>query len=152
MKNLLILIAFLFSSIATSAVFLPTTVKFKKSLDDDVSMTYSQRVFVYVKNRSGVEQFVEGPIGVVLNGKLLRGLLYGPDNMGGSIYGPVPVNKVGKIIVSLPVDTLKHCQRVKFQSWLTNGDKSMVAYEMGNSKPCLRIPPIRPLPRPFIRR
>ena len=152
MKKLLILIAFLFSSIAASAVFQPTTVKFKKSLDDDVSMTYSQRVFVYVKNTSGVEQRVEGPIAVVLNGKLKSGLLYGPDNIGGLLYGPVPVRKIGKIIVRLPVGTLKHCQRVKFQSWVTSGEKTMTAYEMGNNRPCLRIPPIRRLPRPLIRR
>jgi len=60
--------------------------------------------------------------------------------MGGSLYGPVPNQKIGKIIVRQPVGTLKHCQKLKVQSWITAGEKNLIAFEWGNNRPCLNIP------------
>ena len=137
---------------------IPQSLKFREGLDDDVSMSYSQHTFVYVKN-VGTQAFqTMKRIGVSLNGEIHKGYLYGPDNNGGMLGGPVAVGQVGKVFLRLPLDTLKHCQAVNVRidtarqvqsgyGVYNNDYKKLTALDLNSNLFCLKLPPRRRLPR-----
>lgn len=132
----------------------PEKVVIAKTLVDDVSMTYAQSVYVYVKN-VGNRPLKAINAQVKINGVVYDGLLYGPDNRGGSLGGPIEVGETGKIIVSRPVGSYHHCQglqihidpRRRLQAATSGADvfandsKSLIAFEYGNIRPCFIRPP-----------
>lgn len=149
------------SSFAHSAIridMVPASVLIKKTLRDDVSNTYSQSVFIYVKNIGNRPLKVTRPIDVKINNVSFRGYLYGPDNQGGSVYGPVNPGQTGKIVVYRPVGTYRHCQRLSIHidtsrraqattdgsNVFGNDSKTMLAKKYGSRRLCLN----RPIPIP----
>ncbi len=149
--------SFLFSGFAYSAVridMIPDSVLVKKTLRDDVNNRYDQSVFIYVKNVGNRPLKVTRAIDVTINGSRLRGYLYGPDNRGGSIYGPVNPGEKGKIVIYRPVGTYRHCQVLdvhidtsrRAQATTDGSDvfrndrKRVKAKKYGSRRLCLKLP------------
>lgn len=155
---------FLMSGLGYSAIrvdMTPTRVMLRDVIVDDVSNFQMQAVYVYVKNVGNVDMRIDKRISVRVNRQLLEGFLYGPDNRGGSLYGPVRPGEEGKISLRVPLRTFSHCQRLdvhvdtarKVQATTDGGDvfandrKTLVAFEYGNRRLCPVLP--RPLPLPL---
>jgi len=140
----------------------PVSLKFREGLDDDVSMSYSQHTYVYVKNVGNRMIKTMKPIKVSLNGALYQGYLYGPDSSGGMLSGPVGVDQIGKIFLRLPLDTLSHCQKVHTRidatrrvqvgsNVFTNDYKRLIAHDLDSNLFCLQLPPRRRIPIDLIK-
>ncbi len=140
----------------------PTNLKFKKGLDDDITNTYSQHIYIYVKNTGNLNFGPLAPIRVSLNDIAYTGYLYGSDESGGGRGGPLAPGVTGKIFLRLPLNTLANCQSVKvkvdldrrFQfgaSVFANDEKTMYATDFGIARLCGVIIPRDhlPLPRPI---
>lgn len=141
----------------------PESVLLRDTLVDDVSGAMAQTVYVYVKNVGNADLTSRRPIAVKINTTLLTGYLYGPDDEGGSAGGPVKPWKVGKIVMTVPLGTYRHCQRLTVHidvsrnaqattdggNVFANDIKTMVAREYGNRRLCFDIPRPIPIPRPL---
>lgn len=167
LNSTLCLVLFLLQSLALarSIDFLPTSLKFRVGLDDDVSMSRSQHVYIYIKNigRSNYTHHRGYRIRVKLNSNYYWGYIYGPDHRGGSLGGTIRRGETGKIFVRLPLRTLRHCGLVKTRidtlrriqvggrRVFLNDSKKMMSIDMTSRIRCLR-PILTPIPRPIIRK
>lgn len=143
----------------------PVDLKFRKGLDDDITNTYSQHIYIYVKNTGTTTFRTYDPIRVSLNGIAYSGYLFASDEAGGSRGGPLAPGVTGKIFLRLPLNTLANCQSVnvkidlerRFQygpSVFSNDQKTMYATDFGVRRICGIIfnphPPVHPFPLPII--
>lgn len=159
---------FLISSLVVAKIDLtPVAVKFQKGLDDDVSMSYSQHVLIYVKNVGNQVVKTRVRVKLSINGVNYRGYLYAPDNSGGALGGAIAVGQSGKIFLRLPLGRLKHCQALNIKidtdrrlqhgfNVFNNDYKNLSARDRFQNRFCFKIPikvkpPIAfPLPRVII--
>jgi hypothetical protein len=114
-------------------------------------------VYVYVKNVGNSPLRTTNRIKVSLNERSLVGSLYAPDDRGGLAGGPVNPGETGKIVVSVPVGTFRHCQVLKVHvdvgreiqastdgsNVFANDQRSVVSREARNNSPCriINVPP-----------
>ncbi len=123
----------------------PQGLKFRKGLDDDVSMRYSQHIYLSFRNDGNIQMRNYTPVKVRLGSTNTQGYIYGPAARGGSLGGPVYPGEVANVFIRLPLGTLKHCQRVRATidsnrthqigpSVFGNDTKTFTVYEMGKSR------------------
>ncbi|MBT7669426.1 MAG: hypothetical protein HN623_07590, partial [Bdellovibrionales bacterium] len=89
----------------------PIGLSYRKGLDDDISMHYSQHLYIKVKN-VGTEDYthVRGySINLKINGQYKTGYIYGPDHLGGALGGRIRPGAIGKIFFRLPLNSIARC-------------------------------------------
>ncbi|MBL6991013.1 MAG: hypothetical protein ISR65_14605 [Bacteriovoracaceae bacterium] len=148
-------------SIAGTIDLKPIGLSFKKGLDDDISMHYSQHVYIKIKN-VGTEDYTAARgyrIKFKMNGSTRTGYIYGPDHDGGSLGGRIEPGEVGKIFFRLPLNTLARCaqtkihidsnRRVQRGGWrvFRNDKKVFLAHDRDSRFRCMRRISIPRLPR-----
>ncbi|MBF0361576.1 MAG: hypothetical protein HQK49_11225 [Oligoflexia bacterium] len=119
MKTIKLLLSFslLLMSVSVFAVdsidFIPTKLTFKKGLDDDVSMSYSQHVYITIKNVGNKAYTKARGFNLMVQVGAIRksALIYGPATSGGLLGGDINPGQEGLAIIRLPLNTLKHCQK-----------------------------------------
>lgn len=144
---------------AATVDLVPTQAQFARRLYDDISMRYADYLYIAIRNAGDVP-LTEVNATIRLDGLIYDGYIYGPDEEGGSLGGTIRPGHTGKIIVSRPDGTFRHCQPVtiqidanrRLQATTTGRDvfsndlRNMILTEIGNPILCLR--PI-PIPIPF---
>lgn len=139
----------------------PSQARFARRLYDDISMRYAHYLYIAIRNAGDVP-LTEVNATIRLDGLIYNGYVYGPDEEGGSLGGTIRPGRIGKIIVSRPDGTFRHCQPVavqidanrRLQATTTGRDifandfRNMILTEIGNPILCLRPIPI-PIPSPL---
>ncbi|MBF0297687.1 MAG: hypothetical protein HQK51_03145 [Oligoflexia bacterium] len=167
MKSLLT-ISLLMISLSLFAIdsidFIPTKLTFKKGLDDDVSMSYSQHVYITIKN-IGNQAYTKTRgynLMVQIGNTKKSALIYGPASSGGLMGGTIQPGQEGLAIVKLPLETLKHCQKYTVGidllrtvqlgaiSVFTNDFTTLQGKDTASTILCARITPLHPAVAPVI--
>ena len=95
----------------------PIGLSYKKGLDDDISMHYSQHLYIKVKN-IGTEDYTHmrgHSINLKINGQYKTGYIYGPDYTGGALGGRIQPGDSGKIFFRLPLNSIARCASTSIQ-------------------------------------
>lgn len=123
MRNFMMAMSFMtVSSLSMAAPqkmvdFVPTSLKFQKSLVDDVSGSYAQLVSLRIKNNGNTPSRYPGSImRVLLNGAVFNANVYGSNGSGGfNLNAPIAPGQEGVAMFYLQLNTLRHCSRVNIQ-------------------------------------
>jgi hypothetical protein len=146
---------------AVTVDLVPAQVKFARRLYDDISMRYAHYLYVYIRNIGDIP-LTEINASIRFDGQIYNGYIYGPDDEGGSLGGTIRPGHTGKIIVSRPDGTFRHCQSAAIQidanrqlqatttgrNVFANDSRTVVLTEIGNPILCLRPIPIPIPPQP----
>jgi hypothetical protein len=90
----------------------PVSLSYAKGLDDDVSLSYSQHVALVIKNLGNVAWHNPAlTMRVLIDGAAYSASIYGPVSTYWQLGAPIAPGQQGLVQFSLPLGTLKHCQR-----------------------------------------
>ena len=132
---------------------IPTSVRFREIIADDVSGTKALRVQVLVQN-IGTEDVKATSGGLLVGAHWKLASVYGPSSGGSFVLGEeIRPGETGLMSFSVPLGGMTHCQRVKviidtarkIQSGpaavFANDTRFLVARETGNPLMCALAPP-----------
>jgi len=146
------------ASLVASAAsdLIPTAVRFKERVVDDV--TGARAIVIHAKVKNIGSNPVKGlSAGLVVGSHWKKASVYGPKSGGGYYLGrAIEPGETGLLSMRVPVDSLNHCQKVKViidtartlqkgGAYIFRNDSGFFkAREYGNYQVCLIDAPFKP--------